>query len=705
MEDIVFEACQNINALLQAGRDNAAREELIKLLDYHSSNNLKYTPLINHFIRQTGLFPYLNSETANWEERYIYDVFKVNVGEENPVTLHREQSSLLKRLLNGGNIAVSAPTSFGKSFVIDAFIKIKNPKNVLIIVPTIALTDETRRRLYKKFANDYKIITTTEVEPGEKNIFIFPQERAINYLNKIDSFDILIVDEFYKASSVHDKERSPSLVKAIIKLGQKSKQKYFLAPNISSVGENPFTKGMDFVHLDFSTVYLEINELYKEIDKDGQKKEEKLIEILKSKDTKSLIYAGTYTNIDIISTIILTNFNEKNSVLLNQFSEWLGRNYEYNWNLTKLVKRGTGIHNGRLHRSLSQIQIKLFEESDGLSNIVSTSSIIEGVNTSAENVIIWMNKIGRSNLKDFTYRNIIGRGGRMFKHFIGKIYILDKPPASEKTQLDIEFPEEILGDLDEKLHKDVLTRDQVAKITLYHQEMSAILGGDIFNRLKEQSAFQTSDSELIKSIAIDMVQNPDKWNGLGYLNSLRRENWDNSLYKMIDLKPGAWETRNSTFVAFIKALAGNWSRSIPQLLNELAPYDVGIDDFFKLERIVSYKFAALLKDVNTLQKEILKEKNYDISRFVAWTSHAFLPSVVYQLEEYGLPRMIAKKIHSARVIDFIDPNLTIHDSIVLFKKLGQLEMLRRVEFDDFDKYILAYFYDGIRVNRELKSLN
>ena len=44
------------------------------------------------------------------------------------------------------NIAVSAPTSFGKSFVIDAFIKIRKPKNVIIIVPTIALTDETRRR-------------------------------------------------------------------------------------------------------------------------------------------------------------------------------------------------------------------------------------------------------------------------------------------------------------------------------------------------------------------------------------------------------------------------------------------------------------------------------------------------------------------------------------------------------------------------------
>ncbi|RZJ42208.1 MAG: DEAD/DEAH box helicase, partial [Chryseobacterium sp.] len=200
MEEIIFETCQKINHLLETEKDNEAREELIKLLDFHQRENIRYSPIVNHFIRETGLFPYLQQDSSSWAERYIYDVFKVDVGAEAPVTLHREQSLLLKKLLSGSNLAVSAPTSFGKSFVIDAFIKIKKPSNVLIIVPTIALTDETRRRLYKKFARDYKIITTTEVQPGEKNIFIFPQERAISYLDKVEFFDILIVDEFYKAS-------------------------------------------------------------------------------------------------------------------------------------------------------------------------------------------------------------------------------------------------------------------------------------------------------------------------------------------------------------------------------------------------------------------------------------------------------------------------------------------------------------------------
>lgn len=68
---------------------------------------------------------------------------------------------------------MSAPTSFGKSFVIDAFIAIKQPINVVILVPTVALADETRRRICRKFSHQYKIITTTDVElAGEKHIGI-----------------------------------------------------------------------------------------------------------------------------------------------------------------------------------------------------------------------------------------------------------------------------------------------------------------------------------------------------------------------------------------------------------------------------------------------------------------------------------------------------------------------------------------------------
>ncbi len=147
---------------------------------------------------------------------------------------------------------------------------------------------------------------------------------------------------------------------------------------------------------------------------------------------------------------------------------------------------------------------------------------------------------------------------------------------------------------------------------------------------------------------------------------------------------------------FVKILSGNWSKSIPELLKDLEKFDVGINDFFKLERNITFKFASLLKDVNTLQKRILKS-NIDISKFIQLTSYAFLPPVVFQLEEYGLPRMISKKIHLAKIINLTNRDLTIHNAINLFNEIGVDNIKKNVELDWFDKYILDYFFDGIKM--------
>lgn len=704
----IFETCRVVNQYLIDGDEANARNYLIRLLDFLSVNEIEYTPLVNHLIRETGLYPYLQAENASWDDRYIYEVFKVDIGGKI-CTLHREQSSLLKRLIEGENIAVSAPTSFGKSFVIDAFISIKKPKNVVIIVPTIALTDETRRRLYKKFANSYKIITTTEVELAEKNIFIFPQERAMNYVNKIDSIDILIVDEFYKASSDYDKSRSPALLKAIIKLGLKSKQKYFLAPNITSIEDNVFTRDMEFEDkLDFNTVYLRKFELYRRITGNRIEKELKkgqfLLDIIDKTNTKSLIYAASYPQIDKVSNLLNESLPISNKPLLISFSNWLTINYGANWKLTNLIKRGVGIHNGQLHRSISQIQVKLFEEAEGINNIISTSSIIEGVNTSAENVIIWRNRKsgGNSILDSFTYKNIIGRGGRMFKHFIGKIFLLEAPPQDNLTELDIPFPDTILGDIDEDIYKSSLNKEQIIKILAFKQEMYDLLGKETYDRLLKENIFQSNNSDFIKETAKQMKANPDEWNGLSYLNSNDTSSWDRLLWKIINLQPGEWGDgpygiQHRKFVEFVKVLIHNWGKTIPELLDELDEFDIDIEQFFKLERIAAFNLSSLISDINVLQKEIL-DNGSDVSPFISRVSHAFLPSVVYQLEEYGLPRMISRKLHDHQIINFLDEDLNIHNAIERFHLIGKVEIQMMPFIDDFDAYIIEYFFDGITLN-------
>ena len=84
---------------------------------------------------------------------------------------------------------MSAPTSFGKSLIIDAVISTRLFKNIVIIVPTIALIDETRKRL-NSFSNYYKIITHPTQSKKENNIYILTQERAIldDFIDKVDFF-------------------------------------------------------------------------------------------------------------------------------------------------------------------------------------------------------------------------------------------------------------------------------------------------------------------------------------------------------------------------------------------------------------------------------------------------------------------------------------------------------------------------------------
>ncbi|MGE4520164.1 MAG: helicase, partial [Desulfobacteraceae bacterium] len=502
-----------------------------------------------------------------------------------------------------------------------------------------------------------------------------------------------------KASSKFDKERSPSLMKALMELSTIAKQRYFLAPNISSLNENPFTKGMEFFPLDFNTVLLNKHEMYRDIGKDQNKKSSHFLEILSEYRGKTLIYAGTYPDIDRVSTLILEHEPLIKKELLTNFADWLQKNYDVNWQLVNLINRGTGIHNGSLHRSLSQIQVKLFEEKEGLDRIISTSSIIEGVNTSAENVVIWRNKNGSSNINDFTYKNIIGRGGRMFRHFVGNAFILEQPPTQEATQLLLQFPDELIGEVDEEKYEHELSREQIIKIIAFKEEMAEMLGESVFKRLQREHAFKGSNSNTIKEITSNIIEDPDAWKGLGYLDSQDADAWDHFLYKIIRLEPSGWDTTYSNIVNFVKILSQNWNSTIPELLDSMSEYDLGIDLFFKLERKITFKLSSLLHNVNTIQREILSDNNIDISPFISKISYAFLPRVVFHLEEYGLPRMISKKIHNSGIFNFEDEDMAIHEAIDQFNKIDCKFIFENVnELDQFDKYIINYFYEGIRGN-------
>ena len=690
----IFEECAQINALIENSNKAEARSMVINLLDKLRRDGNEYTPLINHVIREVGLFPYIDPKTALWEDQVVVEAFKANVGDETPVTLHSAQSHVLKRLLLGDNIAVSAPTSFGKSFIVDAFIAIRQPENVVMIVPTIALADETRRRIEHKFSHKYKIITTTDATITERNIFIFPQERSFAYLDKLEKIDMLIVDEFYKASSMFDDDRSSSLLSAIIELGRISRQKYYLAPNIHKIADNVFTQGMQFMRLtDFKTVITKAAKIYEKRRSDenvDEFKKNNLVNILQNNTAKTLVYAGSYNNINKVSTILADNLPYKETSLLRDFNDWLKVNYGDSFSLCQLSERGIGIHNGKMHRSLSQIQVKLFECTEGLDTIISTSSIIEGVNTQAEQVIVWSNKNGLHKFDYFTYRNIIGRAGRMFKYFVGKVYLLEEPPVQENTTLTIDFPDEVAESLDSEDPGIEINQEQNNHIKEYEEFMMNALGAENFRQIRKLSIFKSCDPRILKSLIEKLKANPNWPRGYAALAATNTYNWREPILDVVSL---LGDNMARLIKIAIWKMPDNWTRSIAEVYSELS--DISYEDLFSAERYLSYNLCSTLSVINILKKSF-DPTSPDISLFIGRAANAFLPKLVYQLEEYGLPRMISRKIQNSGLINLEDDSVEISEIIKQFNNIGREKVIQGLNnLLPFDKFIINYFYDGI----------
>lgn len=697
----VFGKCSEINDLLNQGLTEEARSEVIKLLQRSKGNVSPYEELVNHLIREVGLYPYIHSENASWEDAFAYEAFKVNTGVKEE-TLHLAQSEVLSALLKGESIAVSAPTSFGKSFVIDAFIAIKEPQNVVIIVPTIALADETRRRLYRKFSSRYKIITTTSESLAERNILILPQERAFAFIDCLEEIDILIVDEFYKASTAFEKEneRANSLLTVMAKLGAKSKQRYYLAPNIHTMQPNVFTEGMRFMRMDFKTVITVAKHVYRERRDDESQDafvERMLPALLERNRSKTLVYAGSYDKIKKASNLLVKTIDEKPSQNLVDFADWLRKNYSPNFMLAKLVARGVGVHNGSLHRSLAQIQIRLFEEQEGgIETILSTSSIIEGVNTQAENVILLSNTNGSRSMFDyFTYRNIIGRAGRMFRYFVGRVFLLVKPPGQADTQLNLNFPDDVALSLNPDNPEVELNQDQRELQRRFHAEMEELIGADHYHNLKELPIVQAASPTVFRDMVETIIANPEWPTNHRALLRYKTYDWREPLDEVIKAFGGG-NARNMQIAVW--KMSENWNQSTSAVIAELGEWGVPVDDFFSLERSISYNLSTTLAIINAIRLELVEDA-VDLSPFVSRLSYAFLPRLVYQLEEYGLPRMISKQLSRAGRFDFENEKMEISDIIGEFQQVGYERVVEALpNKHPFDEYVLKHFFDGIKKN-------
>ena len=127
----------------------------------------------------------------------------------------------------------------------------------------------------------------------------------------------------------------------------------------------------------------------------------------------------------------------------------------------------------------------------------------------------------------------------------------------------------------------------------------------------------------------------------------------------------------------------------------LSKYNLSVEDYFDLEKLLSFNFVSLLHNVNVLAKRIIGS-DIDISSFIVKVSNAFLPPLVFELEEYGLPRMMSRKIQASGIIDLEREGGTINEIIEEFQDLGAEQIMNACHFSsEIEQFILYHFFDGI----------
>ena len=100
----------------------------------------------------------------------------------------------------------------------------------------------------------------------------------------------------------------------------------------------------------------------------------------------------------------------------------MDENINDKWCLINCLSKGIAFHNGVLPRHLGSSIVDTFNNG-GIKYLFCTSTLIEGVNTTAKNIVLFDNTKGnRIPIDFFDYKNIAGRSGRMNIHFIGKIF-------------------------------------------------------------------------------------------------------------------------------------------------------------------------------------------------------------------------------------------------------------------------------------------
>ena len=458
------------------------RDVLIHLL-----SRVGYAPssvILDEEFRRSGKYAPIKSIFAQIATSINQQKYEVIIGSHKE-TLTEFQYNVSNSIKNNKVTGVSAPTSAGKSFVLlieAAQAVIENKWDVVYIVPTISLINQVTN----DFSNYFRKLGISDVEifnsynpdlvkTDTPHVFVLTQERAASAFtmkeNPFDRKTFLIIDEIQnieRISSGDEEMRSKVLLDTIydFRFLDNIEKIVVSGPRIQQI--DALCKdllGDDCVDntTDISPV---LNLTYSIMKNRGKYCFKQYCSILdapmsipivnssliegygkKQYDDLYLQYLSNFvSNLgDGVQNIIFTPnpatsrrtalaLASEKIPLLNEassLSEYLKTSVRDNYALAETVSKGVTYHHGKLPQHVRKVVEYAISEKY-IRNVVCTTTLTQGVNMPAQNVIVrnpylYINK-GKSDamLSSYEMANLRGRAGRLLKDFIGRSFVLDE---------------------------------------------------------------------------------------------------------------------------------------------------------------------------------------------------------------------------------------------------------------------------------------
>ena len=595
----------------------------------------------------------------------------------NDYMLHKYQKEVLElfEISSVNRYVLSAPTSFGKTFIVYTIIKKMDYSNILLVFPTISLLSENYLKLQNdEFFSPYKIHTLSEInedELGEKNIFIYTPERYLSFLdNNTSYFDFTFVDEIYKIDNdfiidndtPEENERDTAYRLALEYACQNSKDILLAGPYIQFQkldternSFNNFVRVNKFTILEYNDVEIvsknithidrnkfELGNIKYKLNVGTSSLQDKVVQTIVKIEGNTLIYCGSKPDVERFANHMLKNeeylslLSEKeykeNNELFSIFLKHIEKKFGSDWILYKALEKRIGLHHAGIPKYLQNEIINLFNSGELLC-LFSTTTITEGVNTTAKNLIVTAVKKGRKPLKQFDAKNIAGRSGRFNVHYSGNVIDLTKEfeiiinsqqdeiehknydNYHNKTDIDLEVTlDEFLTNDDKRFKDEINKAKQESGLPDFIFQSYRIIGPLekilIYNRIKVMSEVEFRKIDRLKQVLSLSNGTKIHWEGFQTVVDICRQFISNSELKQI------METRVGN---------KNYSLIVVQLSGFLEKGFLGTVDYY------------------------VKQKNYSKDRAISKTSKLIYTIFKYHLVKYLGVFDLLYRFHYSRV--------------------------------------------------------